>query len=91
MSDIEKLPDQAPDQKAAAPKKKNKKGNILKRMAKWFRELRAELKKVTWPTRKQVVNNTLVALVVMIVCAIGIWGFDYIATLVVRTIITIAS
>jgi len=63
---------------------KKKTGN---RFAKWFRELRSELKKVTWPSRSQVINNTWVAMVVITVCAVVIWGFDYIAQLIVRTLI----
>ena len=57
------------------------------RIAKWFRELRSELRKVTWPSKSQVLNNTWVALVVIFVCAIAIFGFDYVAQLIVRTLI----
>ena len=57
------------------------------RFARWFRELRSELKKVTWPSRSQTINNTWVALVVMGVSAVAIWGFDYVAQLIVRTLI----
>ena len=51
---------------------KKKKGGIRK----WFRELRAELKKVVWPTRKQVVNNTGVVLSIMVVVALFLFGVD---------------
>ena len=57
------------------------------RLVGWFRGLKSELKKVTWPTRRQVINNTWVVLVVTCVCAIAIWGFDYVAQLIVRTLI----
>ena len=33
----------------------------------WFREMKSELKKVVWPTGKQVYKNTAV---VLVVCAI---------------------
>ena len=33
----------------------------------WFREMRSELKKVVWPSAKQVYKNTCI---VLIVCAI---------------------
>ena len=46
------------------------------RFAKWFREMRSELKKVVWPTPKQIVNNTLVSLSVMVAAAIVIWALD---------------
>lgn len=42
----------------------------------FFRESRAEFKKVVWPTRKQVINNTVVVLVAMLVTGLFIWGLD---------------
>ena len=33
----------------------------------WFREMKSELKKVTWPTPKQVYKNLVI---VLIVCAV---------------------
>ncbi|MBR5543552.1 MAG: preprotein translocase subunit SecE [Oscillospiraceae bacterium] len=36
-------------------------------IAAWFREMKSELKKVVWPTGKEVYKNTLI---VLIVCAI---------------------
>ncbi len=61
------------------------------RIAKWFREMRSELKKVVWPTKKQVINNTVVALVVILVAAIVIWGFDELASMAVSLIISIGN
>lgn len=76
-----------PEKKAA----KKKKNGLFSRIAKWFRELRSELKKVTWPTPKQIFNNTCVALVVMVISAIALWGFDIVAGLSIDTIITLFS
>jgi preprotein translocase subunit SecE len=75
----------------AVKKETNKKLGFGKRVAKWFREMKSELKKVVWPTPKQTVNNTLVALVVMLASAIVIWAFDELAQLVVKAVITIAG
>ena len=61
------------NKKAPAKKKKVKGSN---RFAKWFREMRSELKKVVWPTPKQIINNTLVSLSVMVASAIVIWAID---------------
>ena len=60
-------------QKAPAKKRKIKGSN---RFVKWFREMRSELKKVVWPTPKQIINNTLVSLSVMVAAAIVIWAID---------------
>jgi preprotein translocase subunit SecE len=73
----------------AVKKEDVKKLPFLKRVAKWWREMKSELKKVVWPTKKQIVNNTIVALVVMIVAAIVIWGFDQIAKLIIEALITL--
>ena len=74
-----------------AVKKENKKLGFGKRVAKWFREMKSELKKVIWPTRKHVVNNTAVALVVMVLSAVVIWGFDELAQMIVKAVISIAG
>lgn len=46
---------------------------------KWFRGMKSELKKVVWPTWSQVLNNTLVVIVVSIIFAIVIGLIDYLA------------
>jgi len=58
------------------PVKKKAKVKGKNRFVKWFREMRSELKKVVWPTPKQILNNTLVSLSVMVVSAIVIWALD---------------
>jgi preprotein translocase subunit SecE len=46
---------------------------------------------VVWPTPKQTINNTLVALAVMAVAAVLIWGFDELASMGVHVLISFAS
>ena len=75
----------------AVKKEDVKKLSFGKRVAKWWREMKSELKKVVWPSSKQVVNNTVVALVVIIVSAIVIWGFDEIAQLIVQAVLKLAG
>ncbi len=89
-----RLPDEH-DYVPEEPKKKDKKkeGNFFKRtgsrIAHWFKEMKSELKKVIWPTRSQMVNNCAVVLVVVIVSAIVIWGFDEIAMFCVDALISL--
>jgi preprotein translocase subunit SecE len=59
---------------AKPPAKRRIKGK--NRFARWFREMRSELKKVVWPTPKQILNNTLISLSVMVAAAIVIWALD---------------
>ena len=43
----------------------------------WFREMKSELKKVVWPTGKEVYKNTVIVLIVCAIFAIitGIMDF----------------
>ena len=85
---IEKLetPDQTDSKATAASKKRKIKGS--NRIARWVREMRSELKKVVWPTPKQIANNTFVALTVMACAAILIWALDLAAGEIFVAIIT---
>ena len=75
----------------AVKKEDVKKLGFFKRVQKWFREMRSELKKVIWPTPKDAAKKTGVALVVMVISAIVIWGFDEIAQMIVKAVISIAG
>ena len=60
-----------------------KKENWFKRtwgaICRYFRELRSELKKVVWPTPKQVTKNTLIVLACVLIVGVFIWVFDFVA------------
>lgn len=69
----------APDTQISAKKadkpvkKPEKRPNFFvrtgKKIAKWVRDLRSEAKKVVWPTGKQVVNNTVIVIIAVIIVA----------------------
>ncbi len=54
---------------------------FFSRIGKFFKDLKAEIKKVIWPTRKQLVNNTSVVIICILVVGIGIWILDYLFSL----------
>ncbi|MBQ1410567.1 MAG: preprotein translocase subunit SecE [Oscillospiraceae bacterium] len=56
-----------------------KKENWFKRMGKWLRGMKSELNKVVWPTRAQVLNNTMVVIVVSLIFAVIIGLIDWAA------------
>lgn len=69
----EKKPAVKSDAKPAknAPKKPGK-------VAKYFKDLKSEFKKVVWPSRKTVVNNTAVVIAVMVLSGAAIAVMDYV-------------
>ena len=46
------------------------------KVVKYFKDLKSEFKKVVWPSKKTVVNNTSVVLVAMIFSGLAICGID---------------
>ena len=81
----------APAQTTTQAVKKGEELTRFERIKKWLREMKAELKKVVWPSKNQVMKNTAVALAVMAVAAVAIWGFDQIAQLGVKALINLVG
>ena len=71
----------------AEVKKENFFKRVLGRIAKYFRELRSELKKVVWPTPKQVLKNTLIVILCVIFVGVFIWVFDFVARIGIGALI----
>ena len=63
----------------AEVKKENWFARTWGKVKKYFRELRSELKKVVWPTPKQVTKNTLIVLACVLIVGVFIWVFDFVA------------
>lgn len=55
----------------------------------WFREMKSELKKVVWPTRKTVMANTGTVLLCSLIIGACIWIFDFVAVSAVQMIISV--
>ncbi len=64
----------APAPKAAAGKRKK---NFLDKSLQFLREVKVELKKVTWPSRKQTMGSTLVVIILVIICALYLGLVDF--------------
>ncbi len=64
--------------------------NIVKTenaLVRYFRDTRAEIAKVTWPTREEGMRLTWVVTVVTVVAAIVLFGIDSLFSLIVTLII----
>ena len=48
---------------------------------------KVELKKVTWPTKQELIANTVVVLVAVFLCAVLIWVIDSIFSILFRMIL----
>lgn len=59
-----------------------KKAGFFKRIAssitRFFKDLKGEMKKIVWPSKKQIINNTGVVIVFVIIAAIAVGGLDFV-------------
>ncbi|MDP4092381.1 MAG: preprotein translocase subunit SecE [Bacillota bacterium] len=60
--------------------KTSKMKNSAKGMSKFFKDVRHELKKVIWPNRAQLINNTATVLLACLVIGAVIWASDWVFT-----------
>ena len=70
-----------------------KKQNWFKRffggIARYFRALRSELKKVVWPTPQQVLKNAAIVIGCVVVVGVFIWLFDFVAQIGIDALISV--
>lgn len=78
----------APSKAVTAVKKDDRKPGFFKRVGKWFRDMKSELKKIIWPTRKSLVNNTLISIGAIVVSGVVLWGLDLLAQGLINIIFT---
>mgnify|MGYP001075105916 CR=1 FL=1 len=61
------------------PKKVSKEENKAKQEKKhYFKDFKAELKKVIWPTPKQLINNTITVIAMVLITAVIVFALDLI-------------
>jgi len=53
----------------------------------FFAEVRSELKKVTWPSRKEVYSTTLVVIATSILFGFYLWGLDLVFSRVMSLVL----
>lgn len=61
-----------------------KKGTSI---AQFLRETKVELKKVTWPTKQELISNTIVVIIAVLLCAVLIWIIDTIFSVLFRMLL----
>ncbi len=60
-----------------AKPEKAKKTSVFSKIGRYFRDLRSEFKKIVWPSKKQIINNTVVVLICMAITGVAIWILDW--------------
>ena len=74
--DASDVKDSADSKKSKDKDKSKKAASAKKGIVKYFKDCKAEFKKVVWPTPKSTTNNTIVVIVVCLVAGLFIFGID---------------
>ncbi len=53
-----------------------KKESFIERIKKGFRATKSELKKVVWPSKTQLINNTGIVIAAIVIIGLVIFGLD---------------
>jgi len=61
------------------------------RAVKYFKEVRAEIRKVTWPERSEVLRMTAIVLAVLLISSAGMAIIDYGFQWLMKTVIQLGS
>jgi len=59
----------------------------MKFIKKYIKQVVSELKKVTWPSKEQTINQTVLVVIVSLVVAVYIGGIDYLLQQLVLTLV----
>ncbi len=73
MTDTDAVPDRG-------SRGRKDEGNVFSRLALFIRQVVAELRKVIWPTRKELIAYTTVVVIFVLIMAGIIAGYDYVFT-----------
>ena len=80
----------APGAKEKKAKKDGKKSGMRK-VRKWLKDFRGEIKKIVWPDFKTVMKNTGIVLVTVLIIGTLVWIVDFILTQSIKGLKTLAS
>jgi preprotein translocase subunit SecE len=58
----------------------------MERFITFLKDVNAELRKVTWPTKEELIGSTIVTIVVSLIMSIFIGAVDRVLTLVIKTV-----
>ncbi len=60
---------------------------MIGNVSEFFANVKAELKKVTWPSKKDTYASTTVVIVLVLLCAVFLGGVDMILSRLIRLIL----
>ena len=60
---------------------------MFARLITFLKEVRAELKKVTWPTRQETIRYTFMVIIISVATAVFLGGIDFVLQFMLNTFV----
>ncbi len=60
---------------------------MFERMTNYFRGVRSEIARVTWPSRNEVISLTALILLLVVIVTVYIWGVDGILGTLIKILV----
>jgi preprotein translocase subunit SecE len=60
---------------------------VNSKIAEFLQQVKAELQKVTWPTRKETYGSTVVVIVLVLMVAVYLWVVDSALSTLIQTLL----
>jgi len=60
------------------------KPNAWQRLGRYFNDVKAELRRVVWPTRPEVISSSWIVVITLAIFIVLIFAFDEVASLVIE-------
>ena len=67
------------------------KPNVFQRLSKYFGDVRAELKRVVWPTRPEIINSSIVVIITLVFFTLFTFVLDQLVLLIINWIAAIGG
>lgn len=61
-----------------------KKPGFIARVKRFFKDIKGEMKKIVWPAKSQIINNTGIVILVVVISAIFVGCFDIITSYLIK-------
>ncbi|MCK4919316.1 MAG: preprotein translocase subunit SecE [Candidatus Pacebacteria bacterium] len=60
--------------------------NIFKKLKKYFVEVKSEIKKVSWPSRKVAIKDSTIVVIISLVTASFLGGMDFVLDKIIKNL-----
>ncbi len=67
------------------------KPSIAKRLGRYFSDVRAEMRRVVWPTRAEIISSSWIVVITLAIFVVLIFAFDELSSLIIGLLASVGG